>query len=117
MASWIVNYVRRHTYLRPYLPSKKDDATAEDDELSPLLGGGDADGAGAAAGGENTRQCRICLSTDEPEDIIAPCACSGSVRWVHRACLDEWRAQELRANAFEQCELCKFRYVVETREK
>ena len=41
------------------------------------------------------RQCRICLETDAPEDdpLIAPCRCAGSMQWVHRKCLDEWRAQ------------------------
>ena len=34
-------------------------------------------------------QCRICLSSDDHETLIAPCPCRGSAKWVHRECLDE----------------------------
>ena len=36
--------------------------------------------------------CRICME-EEPIDspsMVAPCACSGSVRYVHRRCLAVW---------------------------
>ncbi|CAK9049332.1 Vignain (Bean endopeptidase) (Cysteine proteinase EP-C1) [Durusdinium trenchii] len=33
-------------------------------------------------------QCRICL--EEGGDLIQPCACEGSMRWVHAECLAEW---------------------------
>ena len=31
--------------------------------------------------------CRICLSSDSPGDLVTPCACSGSLGRVHIACL------------------------------
>lgn len=61
------------------------------------------------------RQCRICLDSEDQESLIAPCSCSGTQRWVHRACLDEWRAQERVPHAFTQCPTCRFEYVVEAR--
>ncbi|KAJ6305415.1 hypothetical protein OIU78_020871 [Salix suchowensis] len=36
-------------------------------------------------------QCRICLETDG-RDFIAPCKCKGTTKYVHRECLDQWRA-------------------------
>lgn len=64
------------------------------------------------------RTCRICFETEEsPEDadpanpLISPCLCSGSSRFVHRACLAQWRASNHRQDAHWQCEVCHFRYL------
>lgn len=63
------------------------------------------------------RTCRICLGSDEREEMIAPCRCMGTARWVHRGCLDEWRAQERVPLAFTQCPTCRFQYVTSVLEK
>ena len=62
---------------------------------------------------DELRQCRICLDTDDAESLIAPCRCAGTQRWVHRPCLDEWRAQERVPRAFTQCPTCHFVYETE----
>jgi hypothetical protein len=62
---------------------------------------------------DGSRQCRYCLDEEPAEDLIAPCRCAGSGRWVHRRCLDEWRARERQRRAFTHCEVCNFEYVVE----
>jgi hypothetical protein len=62
---------------------------------------------------EGAMLCRICLGTDEPELMIAPCSCRGSSKWVHRFCLDEWRAQERVQLAFSHCSVCRFAYELE----
>ncbi|MED6175630.1 hypothetical protein PIB30_080231, partial [Stylosanthes scabra] len=36
-------------------------------------------------------QCRICLDIGG-EDLIAPCHCKGTQKYVHRSCLDNWRS-------------------------
>lgn len=37
------------------------------------------------------QQCRICLSTSGTDsDLIEPCGCSGTLRYVHFECLKEW---------------------------
>lgn len=61
------------------------------------------------------RICRICLESDTPADdpLIAPCLCAGSMQWVHRKCLDEWRAQDQVPMAFTHCPQCKFQYRTE----
>lgn len=57
------------------------------------------------------KECRICLVETLPETMIAPCCCRGHREWVHRACLDTWRASN--ATNFNQCEICEFRYQYE----
>ena len=36
--------------------------------------------------------CRICLENCERKEVIAPCKCKGTQKWVHRECLDLWRS-------------------------
>lgn len=64
---------------------------------------------------DDFRMCRICLESDAPADdpLIAPCRCAGSMKWVHRKCLNEWRAQEKVPLAFSHCPQCKFQYRTE----
>jgi hypothetical protein len=57
--------------------------------------------------------CRICLSSDRQDCLIAPCLCKGTQLLVHRKCLDEWRSQESRPRAFTHCPTCKFQYVTD----
>ncbi|GKB66583.1 putative transcription factor C2H2 family protein [Tanacetum coccineum] len=53
-------------------------------------------------------QCRICLETDG-RDFIAPCKCKGTSKYVHRECLDQWRAVK-EGFAFAHCTTCKAPY-------
>ncbi|CAI5460218.1 unnamed protein product [Closterium sp. Yama58-4] len=57
---------------------------------------------------EDQPQCRICLECDG-DDLIAPCKCKGSARFVHRSCLDQWRATK-EGFAFCHCSTCKTRF-------
>ncbi|MCD7447359.1 hypothetical protein HAX54_027836 [Datura stramonium] len=50
-------------------------------------------------------QCRICLESDGM-DFIAPCKCKGTSKYVHRECLDQWRAVK-EGFAFSHCTTCK----------
>jgi E3 ubiquitin-protein ligase DOA10 len=61
------------------------------------------------AGGPGEQiQCRICLETDG-RDFIAPCKCKGTSKYVHRDCLDHWRAIK-EGFAFAHCTTCKAPY-------
>uniref|UniRef100_A0A1I8FNJ1 RING-CH-type domain-containing protein n=1 Tax=Macrostomum lignano TaxID=282301 RepID=A0A1I8FNJ1_9PLAT len=56
--------------------------------------------------------CRICHcpDTDPAGDnpLISPCLCSGSLKYVHRDCLQHWvKSQDIKV-----CELCKFGFVM-----
>lgn len=59
--------------------------------------------------------CRICLEEDKRENgLIAPCRCKSDRTFVHRKCLDHWRATKTgNGRAFTHCEICNFEYVVE----
>lgn len=37
-------------------------------------------------------------------ELIAPCKCKGTSKYVHRECLDQWRAVKVSANCF--CTFC-----------
>jgi len=60
------------------------------------------------------KECRNC-HTSGGDDLIAPCACSGSIRYVHRSCLNSWRAVSPNPNSFAQCDVCKNQYVFNER--
>ncbi|KAM7277398.1 hypothetical protein ACFE04_019264 [Oxalis oulophora] len=60
------------------------------------------------AGPADQFQCRICLETDG-RDFIAPCHCKGTSKYVHRQCLDHWRAVK-EGFAFAHCTTCKAPY-------
>ncbi|CAM8912388.1 unnamed protein product [Rhodiola kirilowii] len=60
------------------------------------------------AGPEEQIQCRICLESDG-RDFIAPCKCKGTSKYVHRDCLDHWRAVK-EGFAFAHCTTCKAPY-------
>ena len=64
---------------------------------------------------DESRQCRICLADDDAahDPLIAPCSCAGTMKFVHRECLDQWRAQERVPLAFSHCPQCKFQYRTE----
>mmetsp|Transcript_50342 Transcript_50342/g.98669 ORF Transcript_50342/g.98669 Transcript_50342/m.98669 type:complete len:305 (+) Transcript_50342:26-940(+) len=68
---------------------------------------------GGAASEEGVA-CRICLD-EGMEGMIAPCRCKSDRKFVHRACLDNWRATKTGAGgrSFTHCEVCQFEYVVE----
>jgi len=63
----------------------------------------------------NVDICRIChCEGEEPEaPLIAPCYCTGSLRWVHQSCLQQW----IKSSETRKCELCKFEFIMETKIK
>lgn len=46
-------------------------------------------------------ECRICQSGGS-EDLISPCKCSGSAKWVHESCIVRW----FQVSNTSSCELC-----------
>ena len=58
--------------------------------------------------------CRICLEPADRSEVIAPCACKGTSKWVHRACLDHWRSTR-EDIAFSKCTECLRSYVLTSR--
>jgi hypothetical protein len=79
---------------------------------SSASSGEDGEDNSPAAAKADPRTCRICFEAEEDpaNPLISPCLCSGSSRYIHRECLQQWRTTAHRQDAYYQCEVCKFRY-------
>ncbi|XP_034652010.1 E3 ubiquitin-protein ligase MARCH4 [Drosophila subobscura] len=53
--------------------------------------------------------CRICHNADNPEQLVSPCLCKGSLTYVHVHCLERW----ISTSRCTICELCQFQYNTE----
>eukprot|EP00434_Breviolum_minutum_P031038 symbB.v1.2.027452.t2/scaffold2817.1/size69569/7 len=53
--------------------------------------------------------CRICLESEiaEGDQLLAPCLCRGSSKFVHRSCLDQWRVSGFDPKTVTHCGTCK----------
>lgn len=62
------------------------------------------------AGGMELAACRICYSHKNPftndNDLISPCACKGSLKYVHSTCLKYWRYKGSIFSEVRSCEQC-----------
>eukprot|EP00879_Flechtneria_rotunda_P023041 GHRR01024356.1.p1 GENE.GHRR01024356.1~~GHRR01024356.1.p1 ORF type:complete len:241 (+),score=39.36 GHRR01024356.1:137-859(+) len=62
--------------------------------------------------------CRLCWSEADSEtggELISPCGCSGSLRYIHRRCLADWQRtlrSQGQARKASSCELCKCPYLL-----
>jgi hypothetical protein len=67
---------------------------------------------------EGPKACKICFGESEEDNcLISPCDCSGSVRYVHLACLQRWLTSKCTQSSGEDyrsyywssmhCELCQ----------
>ncbi|KAI5151282.1 hypothetical protein ENBRE01_2027 [Enteropsectra breve] len=58
--------------------------------------------------------CRICYSNTNPftdaSDLISPCKCKGSVKYVHSTCLKIWRYKRGFLQNTKKCETCQATY-------
>lgn len=65
--------------------------------------------------------CRYCLDEDNEKDMISPCKCTGTTKYVHRACLEAWFEQKNNNVVIPgdfgpdgyRCELCHTKYQFE----
>ncbi|TKS68397.1 E3 ubiquitin-protein ligase MARCH8 [Collichthys lucidus] len=58
--------------------------------------------------------CRIChCEGDDEYPLIMPCRCTGSLGFVHQACLNQW----IKSSDTRCCELCKYDFIMETKLK
>ena len=54
--------------------------------------------------------CRICLENDRGDELISPCMCKGTQKFVHRSCLDHWRSLNDGSFAFSNCTTCNAQF-------
>ncbi|KAL3869649.1 hypothetical protein ACJMK2_042314 [Sinanodonta woodiana] len=58
-------------------------------------------------------QCKYCAQESNDKDcLITPCRCSGSLRYVHKHCLETWLRVRSKGSSETQlrCELCGYRF-------
>eukprot|EP00993_Chasmostoma_nieuportense_P000278 NODE_1258_length_1579_cov_53.567493_g1188_i0.p1 GENE.NODE_1258_length_1579_cov_53.567493_g1188_i0~~NODE_1258_length_1579_cov_53.567493_g1188_i0.p1 ORF type:complete len:512 (+),score=102.00 NODE_1258_length_1579_cov_53.567493_g1188_i0:8-1543(+) len=60
--------------------------------------------------------CRICRSSEPASDLFSPCKCSGSMKYVHRACLQEWRSKTTNPLNRRFCSECRHPFLIVARD-
>lgn len=62
-----------------------------------------------------SRTCKYCFTDDNQEDMIWPCKCKqeGYPWFVHRTCLNNWRASCTRQEFFLACRECGYEFRLE----
>jgi hypothetical protein len=78
-------------------PSAVVDVVEEEEEEG---GGGEEEPLIQAA------ECRICQEEDSVKNLEKPCACSGSLKYAHRACVQRWCNEK----GDTTCEICHQEY-------
>uniref|UniRef100_A0A5S6R3G4 RING-CH-type domain-containing protein n=1 Tax=Trichuris muris TaxID=70415 RepID=A0A5S6R3G4_TRIMR len=86
-------------------------------DYAPPLPGDRASSASSpksAASMTSTDICRIChCEATNEAPLIAPCYCSGSLKFVHQRCLQQW----IKSSQTKACEVCRFSFIMQTRVK
>ena len=62
------------------------------------------------AAADEERICRICFGEEDRESLIAPCACRGSMKYVHADCLREWLSKTVNSDSRRTCGQCNTNY-------
>lgn len=66
---------------------------------------------------EETPICRLCWGEAEDDDqLLSPCSCSGSLKYIHHHCLADWQRtlrEQGQGRRAHICELCKTPYRVQ----
>ena len=66
--------------------------------------------------GDDDDVCRVCFDVvgeNADDALIAPCRCAGTMKYVHRSCLDACRVSGFDPSSLTRCGLCKADYVLE----
>eukprot|EP01084_Bolivina_argentea_P176220 304996_1 len=63
---------------------------------------------------DDHKQCRLCFSSEDENPLLGqlfqPCRCSGTMKWIHVKCLNEWRAVAPNARSYYRCDQCQYEY-------
>lgn len=54
--------------------------------------------------------CKFCFGDENQENLIAPCGCTGSMRFVHKECLTNWLKNNKGDKRYFECNECKKEY-------
>ena len=58
--------------------------------------------------------CKICLedTNTNSNKLISPCSCSGTIKYVHRNCINYWRNINLGRPPYTKCMDCNTDYII-----
>ena len=56
------------------------------------------------------KTCRICLESNNINNMIYPCKCNGTSKYVHKKCLQKWISQTHNIIAKYRCMECNYQY-------
>ena len=59
---------------------------------------------------EDEKRCRVCLEGECDGPLVQPCACRGSAKFIHKACLEHWRRTSPKQDAAYRCGECMDEY-------
>ena len=86
--------------------------TAESETPAPETQGSETDSRVRRATAEQRKAgaiCRVCFEAGE-EELIAPCACTGTQQWIHEQCLRQWQrslqGQRDAGHRASRCSVC-----------
>ena len=86
--------------------------TAESETPAPETQGSETDSRIRRATAEQRKAgaiCRVCFEAGE-EELIAPCACTGTQQWIHEQCLRQWQrsllGQRDAGHRASRCSVC-----------
>ena len=56
---------------------------------------------------DEEKTCQLCWGDEDDGPLVQPCVCRGSAKWIHKACVEEWRRTGPREDAAHRCSQCK----------
>ena len=56
--------------------------------------------------------CRICFESGQKDKIIIPCQCEGSIKYVHKKCIERWILSLNIPIDDAKCEICKSKFKI-----
>jgi len=62
---------------------------------------------------DEIKECRICFEGEKEDDLfISPCRCSGTSKYVHYSCLNQWREFNTDKPPYYKCMECNEKYLL-----
>ena len=59
---------------------------------------------------DEAAECRLCYGGEGDGPLVRPCACRGTIKWVHSHCIEHWRRTGPREDAAYRCGQCMDEY-------
>lgn len=56
------------------------------------------------------KECRICYQLDSSQNLISPCHCEGSIKFVHKKCIQKFINITENEQFTRYCSVCNYKY-------